>query len=274
MNFLSLLVNKNENKMRISLLILVLFALFTSCSNPDKIYIDKIEDHVREGALGMDMNYKSISFEWVDTLFVKDEISELEDVVSKGMDLLLNFEYFVKDNFEPGNIFSLSYITKDRLIELRNWEKNNRGIPFNEDYNDYYEFAFANRTASGWISELCDQIEKTDSLLNVYDKIENGDISLLKNVLWYYERIDNYESNNIPDRIWSTIAQHIDNLSKGQAELERLQSQNPQSVVHYKALNKYTINNPLFGGAEVQLARHFYFDKDFNIIHAEDFEDN
>lgn len=39
-----------------------------SCSSPNKEYIEKIKQQVKEDALGVEMNYKNISFEWTDTL--------------------------------------------------------------------------------------------------------------------------------------------------------------------------------------------------------------
>jgi len=43
-------------------------------------------------------------------------------------------------------------------------------------------------------------------------------------------------------------------------------------VMEYKALNNYTINNPLLNGAEVDVKRYFIFDKELNIIRTEEVE--
>ncbi len=258
--------------MKKNLIILGLLGIIASCSNPNKEYIEKIKQQVKEDALGVEMNYKNISFEWTDTLFVGEKISELDKSFSERLSVILNLEYYAKDNFEKGKLFSLSYLTKNRLEQLRNWEKNNRGIPFNKEYNDYYKFAFDNRDASAWISELCNQIEETDSLLSEYDKLEEGNLFLLKNVLWYYNRIDNYHSNHKPESLWSTISEEIDALKEIKEEIDSLTIIGSDKVIHYKALNTYKINNPIFNGAEQELKRYFLFDSNLNIIGKEDFE--
>ena len=54
--------------------------------------------------------------------------------------------------------------------------------------------------------------------------------------------------------------------SKKEALLER----DSNEIIEYKALNVYNINNPMLNGAEVEVEKHFIFDKDLNIIRTED----
>lgn len=110
------------------------------------------------------MNYKNINFEWVDTLFVNEKLIHLNNINDESLQTILDFEYFVKDNFETGKLFSKEYLSKNRILELRNWEvevghPNKYGSWVKDGYKDYLEFAFANRNASKYISELCNQIE-------------------------------------------------------------------------------------------------------------------
>jgi len=44
---------------------------------------------------------------------------------------------------------------------------------------------------------------------------------------------------------------------------------NQNDIIEIKALNNYKINNPLLGGAEVDITKYFIFDKDYNIIRKE-----
>jgi hypothetical protein len=251
---------------------LIIIALTVGCANPNQEFIEKIKVQVKEDALGIDMKYENISFEWSDTLVVKEQLSELKSNFDTEVDNIAKLEYRVNDNFEKGNIFSIAYLSKNRLIELRNWEKNNRGIPFNSEYNDYYQFAFANRDASEWISELCTQIEETDKLLDGYESIKEGDLALIKNVLWYYSRIDNFNSNGSPSKIWAKISTELEELTAIDVKIDSLSNINPDKVIHYKGLNKYKIINPLLNNASMEVEKYFLFDEQFKIIGKEDLE--
>ena len=51
------------------ILLLMLSATLMSCSEPNP-YLDKIKEKVKQDAMGIEMNYNSISFKWTDTLTV------------------------------------------------------------------------------------------------------------------------------------------------------------------------------------------------------------
>ena len=243
--------------------------LLLGCSNPNEPYIAKIKQQVKEDALGVEMNYMNIEFQWIDTLFVRDKLSNLKRNFDEKLNAILKIEYYVQDNFVNGTIFSKDYLTLARVIELRNWENKNRGIPFNNEYKEYYLFAFANRDASSWISELCSQIEETDILIENYDEIEEGNLKFLENILWYYKRINSYNSNNTPNIIWHEVLNQIQELKIIQKEIDQLSSSNTDDVIHYKALNIYKINNPFLNGAEQEIKRIFLFDNSLDIIGSE-----
>ena len=249
-----------------NLITLLILTLMVSCSNPNQEFIEKIEVQIKEDALGVDLNYENISFEWADTLFVKEQLSELQINFEEALDNIINLDYHVQDNFEKGKIFSQLYLSKSRIEELRNWEKNTRGIPFNDEYNDYYQFAFANRDGSKWISELCTQIEETDVLLQKFESIKEGDLALLKNVLWYYTRIDNFNSNGSPNKIWAKISTALEELTAIDVKVDSLLNINPNKVIHYKGFNKYKIINPLLNNASIEVERYFIFDNELKII--------
>ena len=257
---------------KINFIALGIIGLTISCSNPDKEYIGKIKQQVKEDAMGIEMNYENINFQWSDTLFVKERLGEFQENYENRLNTVLGLEYYVQDNFEKGKIFSKKYLTKKRVAELRNWEKNIRGIPFNKDYKDYYKYAFAKRDASNWLSELCDQIEETDSLLGKYKSIEEGNLQLIGNILWYYDRIDSYKSNNKPNVIWNKVSTELGELKEIKTEIDSLSLLNPDKVIYYKALNTYKINNPILNGAEQELKKYFLFDDQSNITGKENFK--
>ena len=252
-------------------------ALIYSCSDPNEKHIQKIADFTKENAFGAELNYQNVQFNWVDTFFVKERLVELNKAYSAKLNEILKIEFYVKDNFTRGNLFKKEYLSKDRLLELRDWELNvghpNKGsysgssaLWVKDGYKDYYDFAFSNRDASTFIFNLCNQIEQTDSLLKVYDNVKEGDLNLLENASWFYKRIDNYESNHKPHQIWDAVNIELDTLNHWEIIIDSLSLLNPNEVIHYKTLNKYKINNPFLNGVEQDLKCYFLFDQHFNVI--------
>jgi hypothetical protein len=117
-----------------------------------------------------------------------------------------------------------------------------------------------------WISELCNQIEETDSLLSVYDEINEGNLDLFQNSLWYYEHIDNYVSNGNPSQIWAKVLNELTELRQINLDLEGLLKLEPNKVINYKASNIYKINNPLLNGAEQEVNNTVLFNSELEII--------
>lgn len=260
-----------------------LLLLLAGCSNPNAEYIDKVEQQVKEDALGVEMNYQNIRFQWVDTLYVHEKLSQLEEQYTERLNAILDIEYYVRDNYEQGNIFTKDYLTKERFTQLRNWEREvghpnqspygGMALWVREGYKDYYDFAFDNRNASPWISELCDQIDETDSLLSVYDSLQEGDLELLQNVVWFYQRIDNFESSGSPSDLWDEVDIELTKLQRLELKMDSISNLDPSMAIHYKALNNYTIDNPLLNGAEQELTAYFIFDPQLEIIGKDDYED-
>ena len=46
-------------------------------SDSNQVYIDKVKQQVNKDAMGVEMKYKNVSFEWVDTLTVKKQLALL-----------------------------------------------------------------------------------------------------------------------------------------------------------------------------------------------------
>lgn len=257
----------------------LLFALFISilsgCSNPNAIFIDTIKEKLKRDAMGIELNYKNIMFQWVDTLFVHERLSLLDSIYNQTINDLLNTEFFVHDNLERGKIFSLEYISIDRLTELRNFQKNVRSNMYPRGgHNDYYEYLFdendKNYCRTDWCNELRSRLQSIDNLISNYEQLKEGDLTLLENVIWHYERIDSYENNQKPNPIWQNAFDVVNSLVEIKSQIDSLSTIDPHSVIHYKALNRYKINNPLLGGVEQEFARYFIFSSDFEIIEYQD----
>lgn len=236
------------------LLLFIIAVALTSCSESNP-YVDKIKVKVKQDALGVEMNYKSISFKWVDTLTVGKQISKIESEFEDGLNSILNISYF-----------SNEILTKEALIKLRGFEDRVRNAP--KGYKSYEAFAFANRDASSFISALCNQYEETDRLLSDWDNLEKENLSLIRVATWYYEREDEFNGNSRLD--WSVIKDAINSLEELRSQKENLFKEDLNKVIEYKAINEYTINNPILNGAEVEIKKHFIFNSELEIIRTEE----
>ncbi|MDB4228804.1 hypothetical protein N9786_00760 [Flavobacteriaceae bacterium] len=235
-------------------ILLLSLATLISCSEANP-YLDKIKAKVKEDALGVEMNYESISFQWKDTLTIGKQITKVAAQYDDGLNSILDISYFSED-----------LLTKESLIRLRNFENRVRNKP--KGYKNYEKFAFSNREASSFISNYCDQLEETDRLLSNWDNLGKGNLNVIKNALWYYEREDEYNSRSRGD--WNLVKNMVKELEELHSKKEALLERDSNEIIEYKALNVYNINNPMLNGAEVEVEKHFIFDKDLNIIRTED----
>ena len=236
------------------ILLLMLSATLMSCSEPNP-YLDKIKEKVKQDAMGIEMNYNSISFKWTDTLTVGKQIAKITAKYDDGIKTILNNNYYSED-----------ILTKKSLMKLRGFEDRVRNTP--KGYKSFEAFAFANRNASSFISDLCNQYEETDRILSDWDNLEKGNLSLIRVATWYYQREDKFNGNSRGD--WSLVTDILNSLGELQSEKNSLSEKDSNEVVEYKAYNVYTINNPLLNGAEVEIKKHFIFDNELNIIRTED----
>lgn len=84
---------------KLKLIALGFLALIISCSNPNKEFVEKIKLQVKEDALGVEMHYKSINFQWTDTLFVKEKLSGIKRNFDERLNTILGLENFLKKLF-------------------------------------------------------------------------------------------------------------------------------------------------------------------------------
>jgi len=245
------------------LIYLTLTILIVACSSDiNQVHIDKIKQKVKKDAMGIDLNYKNVTFDWIDTLTVKKQISFLNTSYDEGINSILKSSFFSQD-----------VLTKEKLITLRNWENGMRDTPFKYDgkkYKNYEGFALNNRDLSPFITDLCNQIEISDKLLENWSNLEEGNLKLIKNANWYYKRKANYNGTSID--FYNSINNLVELLEELKIKIVPISETNPNDIIESKALNNYTINNPIMNGIEVDINKYFIFDKDYNIIRSESVE--
>jgi len=245
------------------LIYLTLTILIVACSSDiNQVHIDKIKQKVKKDAMGIDLNYKNVTFDWIDTLTVKKQISFLNTSYDEGINSILKSSFFSQD-----------VLTKEKLITLRNWENGMRDTPFKYDgkkYKNYEGFALNNRDLSPFITDLCNQIEISDKLLENWSNLEEGNLKLIKNANWYYKRKANYNGTSID--FYNSINNLVELLEELKIKIVPISEMNPNDIIESKALNNYTINNPIMNGIEVDINKYFIFDKDYNIIRSESVE--
>tara|TARA_B110000977_G_C10869029_1_gene412770 strand:- start:32 stop:700 length:669 start_codon:yes stop_codon:yes gene_type:complete len=221
-----------------------------------------IKQIVKKDAMGIDLNYKNVTFEWIDTLTVKKQLSFLNTSYDEGINSILKSSFFSQD-----------VLTKEKLITLRNWENGMRDTPFKyngKKYKNYEGFALNNRDLSPFITDLCNQIEISDKLLENWSNLEEGNLKLIKNANWYYKRKANYNGTSID--FYNSINNLVELLEELKIKIVPISEMNPNDIIESKALNNYTINNPIMNGIEVDINKYFIFDKDYNIIRSESVE--
>lgn len=251
--------------------ILALIAI--SCTNPNEQFTSQIKEKLKKDANGIELNYKSISFNWVDTITNYDSVTSLITVqnVLKQQVLEKNIQKILGKEF----IFSKEYVTVEKLKQWRNfeveWGHPNKSLILNSEaswvkdgYKDYVEFALDNRDLSPFISELCTNINRIDSLITNYDDIDGFCPTLIKTSLWSLWREYTFMGYSKRDELkeiymeTEKIMKEINSLSKSIDELNQL---GDEFVHFYIGENKYKINNPFINNAEQELTKKFKFDK-------------
>jgi hypothetical protein len=238
-----------------------------SCSSPYKEFEGLIQQKLKSEFNGMEINYESVLFEWVDTVKNQDTIDSIKLVHDGVLNPILDLEYEILSEFGKGKIYTKEFLTKEKLTTLRNWEKNQRSRNFKDDkYKDYYEYVFGNRDLSEWTRRLCTQIEKTDSLLLKYEEIEDGNLDFIECINWYGNRIDDYWSNGKPMKGWKLVQKGIDGMREMESAMDSLSNIGVDKIAYYVAKNKYEITNPLFNNTKQELERRFKFDDKLNLM--------
>lgn len=243
-----------------SLSSLCIFISLISCQSDEFIKETlSIEAYLETtGDTKTDMNYQSILLDYVDTFTVADKKRLLAEEIEAVKRELLEYNkpvatYLVEIQ---GNIFSKDFLTREKVVQIRNWERENRKQA-GSSRGDYYEFVFSEDCFSEWCVTLRNQLNETDQFLEGYDKIEDSNLKFIKNITWYYKRIDQYNSNGASDSRWDALTGKINDAIEKEEELLSLSNREDNVVIHYVIKNKYTIVNPLLNNAKQEIERKF-----------------
>ncbi len=247
----------------------IAFAI-VSCSNPNKPYTEKIQTYLSNQFDGLDINYQSKSFSWIDTVYVADSLESLKATFDEGINMITNAHIYVPDITDnKEQVFSKAFITKGKYEEIRNWEDNYarpKSLYSHDGYPNYIEFAKAKRTESEWLEEFSSQIEQTDSLLNVYNELEDGNLIFINNLLWYYKRIGKFYNSQYSSPMLDNVSGVLDSLNTLNHKINELSRLPQDQVIFYVAKDEFTIDNPRFNGTEQSLKATAFFDNDNNVV--------
>jgi hypothetical protein len=224
---------------------LLFFAIITTTCTQYKKEAALIEEYIEtiEEGNRIDLNYKSVALSYVDTLTIGKRKAELVNSIQEIKDHFLSHNKPVVSHLIDieGDIFTKSFLTKEKLQELREWERQARKR--NDPNYDYYAFLFTEDCYSAWCEELRNQLTKTDEYVENYDSIQDGDLDFINHIAWYYKRIDQFGSNGATDPAWEERIMLIDSGLALEEHLSKFTDDDSQ-VIHYVLENTYTILNP------------------------------
>lgn len=230
-------------KNALSLILLIALA-FSSCSDPNAPYTDKIAAFLKKQANGVEIQYKSKSFEFVDTLYAHEKASDLQIEYNERLKGLLSKVETIRDE----------YLTLEKLKKLRNQEQEMRANP------DYYKkVIFSGDCDSDWCEKLKKQLASTDRLISNFDNLPKNDLSLKQNAVWYYKRHAKYYNQSERFSNLEMIEEGLNRLISIQATSDSLTALGNQHKLHIKALNEYQIVNPMLDKKQ-DLKFYFLFD--------------
>lgn len=224
-----------------SLLLFALVLIVSSCSNPNEEFINKLKQEKIDNALGIDLKYKVVKFEMLDTLFNQEVADSLK--------------IFLTDNLKSIKQIDLN---KNEFIKYRNQEQNLR-----DDENYYDDVVFNDNNDSKWLRELKAILIRTDKLLSDFENINI--LEKFELYSWYNRRYWQFNMNSQYEESFNVLYEKALNLKELEKEISELQK-DPIKIVHYKTRVNYTQVNPLLGGAKQNLTEIKYFDGNKNLL--------
>ena len=227
-------------------LLLLIFTL-VSC-NPNKEFIEKISSRLSDDALGVDLHYKSLEFEFIDTLYIGELQTEAQDDLSA-----------IKHDLGSVPTLSEVSLTLDLLKKLRNQELELRGN------NSYYDFLFSDDCYSDWCETLRNQINQTDKLIEEFPTMTD-ELPYWNNIVWYHIRREQFYGNSDKVEFWNSVQDAIDEATLLQTKVDSLAAFPENTVVNYTAHNRYEIVNPLLNNVKQTLDEYFIFSKDMELV--------
>ncbi len=248
--------------MKTKLIFLIATLTLVSCQSDIE---EKIETHLKSKAMGLEINYKSQSFQWVDTLTVSELNDSFKRKTNGIIEPILGFEYYIYPHHDHCQILTKSYNSISKLKQLRNFE-NEHG---HKENGDYIAFAKKNYGLSSFINSYADNIDGLDSIISNYDNFKESDPFWIKTLAWFYKRTESYEKNHVTADFWDLAIQYSDTIKAYNDSISKYSNIDGSTPIYFKGINKYTIENPLLKGAKQELKGFIYFNPELEIIRSE-----
>ena len=241
-------------------------ALLSACGQKNAEYIEQIQQDVETHYGGMHVKFKSIEFKWVDTIYYADKVRELQSMRDSLVGFITGVRATSIYDYNVANIYSLSYLTRDRLEGIRNWENQARKDP------GYIMFACANKDKSKWLADLCEHTLVMDSLVNGYGNITEGDYVLVNTVAWYYARMEHFKLGNVVTKeLQDAVVSAASMIMIVDHRIDELSSIRPDSIFRYVAYDKYSVTisgDKMENVLTTTISSLYYFSADKKIKHS------
>jgi len=213
--------------------------LFSSCSENNE-YIKKIKERISSDAMGIDLKYKSLEFKMIDTISIKEYTDSLLLPVIEFKEQVSKDSNFLIDNRSSGRIEALIAKVK------RTAEISDRLYGSNSNMIEY---------------QLCqDKWNKTNKDLSTV----SSQYEFWKLVVYCYEARS--KIHNISTTAYDNLNDLIFEAEKSQSKIDSISKFTGDKPVYFKAFNKYTIVNPVFGNATQTINSVFTFDENKKLI--------
>lgn len=221
------------------LVFLLTILFFCGCSKSP--LEQSLEKYVVDRSNGIDMKYKLISYNYIDTLTVKNMI----DSISAELPIMKS---------DP----DLADFKKKRNQEF---------VEFRTDPN-YEEQIMRGRLkdASDWCTEIRIITEKADSLISNWDKVDKYSYDYNYLYWWYQKRASEYNMYDYDLAEQINTAFNIVKESKEKFEqLSSLKGKPKNEIFSYVVTHTYSIFNPLIE-KKITQTDNVYLDENMNLI--------
>lgn len=199
--------------------LLSLIALcLVSCENAMQ---KSLRENVEAGANGVDLKYKLISNEVVDTITVGDRLASLA---------------------EYGELATMGdNISRERYATMRDQE-----FKVLRSDTTYEQKVMTGdlKDASEWCTEIRLRTEFADSVLANWGTLKKDDWHFLSSIVWYTLREEQYYNSQSKDWLDAKIAD-FDSMREDYEEFISLSNSPIDSVLYYSIDHKYSIVSPI-----------------------------
>lgn len=234
---------QTKYKMIMKKILFFAFAVLFLCGCSESQIEQSLKKYVIDHANGVDVKYRLISYEFIDTVTVKDMIDSLSSVLP------------IMES-EP----QLDDFIKKRNQEFEDFRKG-------ENYEEKI-MSGELKDASEWCTEIRIITEKADSLIENWDKVTKYSYDYNYLYWWYMKRAAEFYQFEYD--LSSDINSSFHSVEKGKDKFKELNSilNSPKdSVCGYTVLHKYSINNPITS-SKTNISNKVYFDSNMNYKNA------